>query len=150
MNFDRLDKLLQQKGISRRALANAMGINENKMSSAFKRRSGLSADDVLKIADFLGVSPYYLEGWNNDPSRDDRSGVIRDFAGLNQEGIDRLDAYDEHAQKKLRKRLTVAFDRLSWTGQQIATERVEELAEIPRYTKEHEYDHEFIPEGDEP
>lgn len=60
MDFDTLDRLLKERGISRRKLALAVGINEHTMASSFKRRSGLSAEDVCKIADYLQVEPWDL------------------------------------------------------------------------------------------
>ena len=60
MNFDTLDRILKEHHISRRKLALAVGIKEGAMSTAFKRRSGLSAEATLKIANYLKVDPYEL------------------------------------------------------------------------------------------
>lgn len=135
MDFEILDQLLKRRGISRRKLALAVGINENKMSSAFKRLSGLSSEDVLKIAEYLGVSPYYLEGLTKDPSS---FGLSPDESyqamGEDLEVLTRLADYDKSIQQQNRQRLNAAFDKLSLTGQHEAVKRVEELTEIPRYT----------------
>ena len=69
MDFDRLDKILRERHISRRKLALAVGIGEGTMSTAFMRRSGLSSADVLKIAEYLGVSPYWLDGRDSEPGK---------------------------------------------------------------------------------
>lgn len=70
MEFDRLDAILNERGISRRALALAVGINEHTMATAFKRGAGLSARDVFKIAEYLNVKASYLMGYDdyNDPA----------------------------------------------------------------------------------
>ena len=68
MDFDRLDAILKARGISRRKLALAVGINEYTMATAFRRKSGLSSDEVRRIAEYLGEDYYYLEGWNADKS----------------------------------------------------------------------------------
>ena len=79
MNFERLDSLLKERKISRRKLALAIGMNENKMSSAFKRKSGLNANDTLQIANYLGVSPYYLEGWTMKQNKTDTGVQVASF-----------------------------------------------------------------------
>ena len=136
MDFDVLDRLLKDRGISRRKLALAVGINENKMSSAFKRRSGLSSEDVLKIAEYLGVSPYYLEGWT-DGENDMRLSFDQEINIMAQdmEAFRRLDNYEAQTKKAQRKKdMLSAFDRLNSLGQLTAVQRVEELTEISRYT----------------
>lgn len=70
MEFDRLDAILNERGISRRALALAVGINAHTMATAFKRGAGLSAKEVFKIAEYLNVKASYLMGYDdyNDPA----------------------------------------------------------------------------------
>ena len=133
MDFDRLDRILKSRGLSRRKLAIAVGILPGTMSTAFSRKSGLSSEDVLKIAEYLGVSPYYLEGWAED---EHASNISQEQAvhlmGEDLETLNRLAAYDDQQQN--RQRLDTAFDKLNQTGQHEAVKRVEELTEIPRYT----------------
>ena len=62
MDFDRLDKLLKERKLSRRRLALECDILPGTMSTAFCRRSGLSAKNFLRIARFLNVDPDYLLG----------------------------------------------------------------------------------------
>ena len=73
MDFDRLDSILKERGISRRALALAVGINENTIATAFKRRSGLSSENLLKIARYLNVNPYALVDLGEKPERNEGS-----------------------------------------------------------------------------
>lgn len=132
MDFDRLDRILKSRGLSRRKLAIAVGILPGTMSTAFSRKSGLSSEDVLKIAEYLDISPYYLEGWAEDERAEDIT-AEQSFRlmGEDLETITRLAAYDD----RQRQRLNAAFDKLNATGQHEAVKRVEELTEIPRYTR---------------
>ena len=128
MNFDKLDILLKERGISRRQLALAIGINVNTMGTAFKRRSGLSAEDVLRIAEYLGVSPYYLEGWASDP----QAGEIDNGSFTNvfedKQKHDRMSSYDSAMDYKARVgALLEAFDKLNTYGQFEAVRRVDEM-----------------------
>lgn len=164
MDFDRLDEILKSRGISRRKLAIAVGINENKMSSAFKRKSGLKQDDVIAIADYLHVSPFYLEGWSARIGEeeviyhDDAADYItvrnarilkgnREIGEITvspdsseEEALEeflmletQLEQYDPNIQRIVR-----AYERLNSSGQLEAVKRIEELTEIPRYTKSDE------------
>lgn len=55
--YDRIDAILAKKNMSRRQLAITAGISENTLSGAFRRRTkNFSMDNVLRIADVLGVS----------------------------------------------------------------------------------------------
>lgn len=124
MDFDRLDAILKKRGISRRKLALAIGLNENTMASAFKRRRGLSSDDVLKIAKFLNVNPFFLEGISDDQSNED-------FWDMVNYGIEEIDEVRFST-------LTAAYRNLNKEGQIEAVKRVVELTEVPRYTKQDE------------
>lgn len=160
MDFERLDRLLRERGISRRKLAQEVDINENTMGTAFKRKSGLGSDDVLRIAKYLEVSPYYLEGYDvtatplqklpgyliaevtKDGQRIGETRIIpSDMADeeIIEEVLD-----DEEIQIREFKRETLsptvarilnAMELLNKQGQFEAVKRVEELTEIPRYTK---------------
>ena len=127
MDFDRLDLILKERGISRRKLALAVGILPGTMSTAFMRRSGLSSADVLKIAEYLGVSPYYLEGQEGPEASDDGGAFERwDYGMTNVKG---------YKEEQRHKRILTAYDKLNGLGQAEAVKRVEELTEIPRYTR---------------
>lgn len=78
MDFDRLDAILKEKRISRRKLALAVGIKEGTMSTAFMRRSGLSPDMVKRIAEYLGVTYDYLQGWDLQYDENNVAYLFRD------------------------------------------------------------------------
>lgn len=153
MDYDRLDAILKERGISRRKLALELGINENKMSTAFKRHSGLTVNEVILIADYLSVDYYYLEGWNLEP---DESGNLRyvkegmviapgyhDPRQVTPEeknrSIRRFEEFVEFDETgKRRSEMNQDFNKLNKTGQVEAVKRVKELTEISRYTKQDE------------
>lgn len=121
MDFERLDAILKERGISRRKLALAVGIKEGTMSTAFMRRSGLSSGDLLRIARYLGVNPLYLEGLSDNLSMEDYEDHV-EFALENSDEV-RLEMI--HA----------AYEHLNTSGRIEAVKRVGELTEIPRYTQ---------------
>lgn len=66
MEYELIDTLLREKGMSRRKLAEAAGISENTLSAAFRRKSkNVSIEVVQKIADVLGVNWWELKGWQD-------------------------------------------------------------------------------------
>lgn len=136
MDFDRLDYVLKEKGMSRRKLALAVGINPGTMSTAFMRKSGLSADDTLKIADFLRVSPYYLEGKTNDPLY---TIVPIPFSSLDPDEQKRYlewsRSFEARHEAEKKTQLIQAFNQLNDDGQSEAVNRVEEMTHIPKYMK---------------
>ena len=122
MDFDRLNRLLKERGISRRKLALAVGIPESTMSPAFMRRSGLSSADVIKIANYLGVDPAYLEGFDFDAAMRG----LDEYVELAISAADRQ--FEEQVIESMRK--------LNTLGKTEAVKRVEELTEIPRYQRQ--------------
>lgn len=61
--YDKIDKLLEQKNLSRRRLAILADIPPTTLQSAFSRKTvNLSLDTIKKIADVLEVTPYDLMG----------------------------------------------------------------------------------------
>ena len=122
MDFDRLNRLLKERGISRRKLALAVGIPESTMSTAFMRRSGLSSADVIKIANYLGVDPAYLEGFDFDAAMRG----LDEYVELAISAADRQ--FEEQVIESMRK--------LNTLGKTEAVKRVEELTEIPRYQRQ--------------
>ena len=61
MNYERIDELLAEKGMSRRQLAIEAGISIDTMSSWFRRRTKrVPADCVKRIADVLNVHYWTL------------------------------------------------------------------------------------------
>ena len=56
----RLDSLLAEKGENRNIVCAALGLKQQTISGWYTRGSIPKADDALRIADYLGVSPWWL------------------------------------------------------------------------------------------
>lgn len=149
MDFDRLDAILKDRKISRRKLALAVGIPESTMSMAFMRRSGLSAEQTIRIANYLGIDYFYLAGL--DEIAELQAKAIREAEELQAAALEEARAFRknamrdwnaifEDAEKDISFGLLTAFDQLNDLGQIEAVKRVEELTEIPRYRKDTEED----------
>lgn len=113
-------------------------------------------DQLKEIADALGVSVAYLEGYESMEVRAIMEAVARKDAreferllGLKtgsikeeyldselREGESLLYVYSRNEEEYQRKAdILSALDQLNPTGQQEAVKRVEELTEIPKYQK---------------
>ena len=57
---DRIDTILQERGVSRRQLAIKAGIPPSSLQSALERGHNITLDMLQKIADALGVPVFLL------------------------------------------------------------------------------------------
>lgn len=62
---DRIDKLLKERGISRRKLAILAEVPPSSFQSAMERGGNMTTEMLQKIAHALGVSAGYLMGWES-------------------------------------------------------------------------------------
>ena len=153
---ERIDSIIQERGISRRLLAIGAGISPSTLQSAMQRNKDISLDLLVPIAQFLKLSVGYLKGEDEFiPFHYDGMGNVYDECGNNItdyfiEGFtgyeDRYTAIsknpefleikkhlqDEHGQIE---KLLKDYFSLNDEGKNKAVERVEELTEIPRYKK---------------
>lgn len=67
--FKRLDMLLKEKGMKYSELSQELGINKSTISMWKKGVITPKTETIFKIADYFGVSPAYLMGW--DTTEDD-------------------------------------------------------------------------------
>lgn len=149
MDFDRLDSILKERKISRRALAIAVGIPEYTIATAFRRKSGLRVDETMRIADYLGVDFFYLEGYDVVEvegqlfyTKADRKFLFphlpdntsRIFRQVYADLMNEYPAEFKKAEERLNN-LVSAFNSLNSTGQAEAVKRTEELAQIPGYRR---------------
>lgn len=65
---ERIDAILEERGMSRRKLADMSGIPPSSLQSAIERNTGLSLDMLLPISDALGVSVESLDGTEESQS----------------------------------------------------------------------------------
>ena len=117
---ERIDKLLKERGLSRRKLAQMAGIPPSSLQSAMERNKELSLDMLFPISDVLGVSMYFLHyGFEEEP--------------LSEEDLAYMKKSDEF--DIMLSSVMFMLEELNEKGRLIAVERVKELTEIPRYQK---------------
>ena len=115
---ERIDSILNERGMSRRKLAIQAGISTSTLQCALARNGNLSLDLLLPISDVLGVSVQYLSGADELPQMTP--------AEL-QEQWDSMTVDDK---------IRIYLDGLNESGKEKVLERLEELAELARYKKE--------------
>lgn len=105
--YNRIDDILAEKKLSRRKLAQQIGVAPSTFQSMMSRKRGMSFDVLMKIVTYLQVpaSDFY------------RDEILPEVT----------DVYKE--------RLDAAYSLLNDSGRQEAVKRVEELAEIPKYSR---------------
>lgn len=136
MDYDLIDSILKDMGISRRKLAMIADIPVSTLSAAFRRKSkDFSMENVQKIARVLNVEWWKLMGWEEIqkgvyglPASPEEAERISDLLFSNQ-------SKRVSKAKSLQSDLLNHFDGLNNDGQKEAVKRVGELAEIDRYKK---------------
>ena len=123
--YDRIDKVLEKKHISRRKLALLAGVPPTTLQSAFSRKTEkLSFDTIKKIADALGVPVADLAGWS---AFDDQYPHLADEVKL----LDLAKKIDENIFQ-----LNELFLQLNDSGKAKAIDALSDLVMIEKYTKE--------------
>lgn len=133
---DRVDSILQERGLSRRQLAIKAGIPPSSLQSAMERGHNITLDMLQKIASALGVSvavlldvkPARAVDPNKTPEDKEKRLGMREGALSNAPR-----AEDVEAQNKAD--MLEAMDKLNIPGQQEAVKRVQEMADIERYKR---------------
>lgn len=124
---ERIGHLAEEKGISLRKLSEKACIPYTTLYSIVRRNSDkISLKTLGKIADALDVSITNVLG-------DATTSMIFQSVEL----LDRLEKTvpDMFMGERLTARIEQAFSALNEAGQEVACERVEELAEIPKYQR---------------
>ena len=67
----RIEALRTQRNISRPALAVALGFSKNAIEKFETGRQSPTKEQAQKLADYFGVSIFYLKGESDDPTRQD-------------------------------------------------------------------------------
>lgn len=148
MDYDLIDKLLAEKHMSRRKLAELAGISVNTLSAAFRRKTkNISIDSVMRIADVLQVNWWELMGYEDygggvygveaSPDQD----IYKKVKGaLNRNLHDRInDSFGlQVIEGTLPDYLQIRelMDNLNPEGREEAVKRISELTELPRYKRQ--------------
>lgn len=130
---ERIKNERKKAGLTQQELADRLGVSFANISQYENNKRNPKHETVFKIADAIGVNPYYL-----------LYGVDREQ--MEQIGL-ALIKYDSVLKKEFNnaeereKSLMRSFRKLNPDGQQVAVERVEELTEIKKYRKDGEDPH---------
>lgn len=114
---ERIDALLRDRGMSRRKLAIQAGVPMSTLQCALARNGNLSLDILLPISDALGVSVQYLAGADEPPEM----------------SVDELQARWDNLS--VDDKIRIFLNELNESGKKKVLDRLEELAELPRYKK---------------
>lgn len=142
---ERIDGILKNRGISRRKLALSAGISPSSFQTAMARNTTISYDMLIPISNVLQVPVHELMGYSlKYDTPENRTIVEAGFKAAFSKGgaadvskwvsVPFEQVYAEQ-QAYLESRMKQAFSALNETGQKVACERVEELAEMPKYRR---------------
>ena len=122
---DRIKAARKDKGLTQKQLEELCGINAANIRKYESGRQNPKIETIKRIANALGVDVYELLG------AAERELFVEGEASALFRGVGKDYSFSEPEKK-----LVLSFNRLNQQGQQKAVERVEELAEIPKYKKE--------------
>lgn len=147
--YEKIDRIRNEHGISRRKLAQLAGIPPSTLQSMMERQRGLTVETISKIATVLEISPEELLNgtplgaiWGElaalETSEQIKKNGSAEYNPLEHENFSEIQIpMNAHPRlKRSWKRLISAFACLNLDGQEIAAERVEELAQIPKYQRQ--------------
>ena len=147
--YEKIDKIRNDRGISRRKLAQLAGIPPSTLQSMMERQRGLTVETISKIAAVLEISPEELLSdtplgavWGElaaiETSERMKANGSTAYNPLEHENFSEIQI-PMNADPRLKRswnRLISAFACLNLDGQEVAAERVEELAQIPKYQRQ--------------
>ena len=117
--YDRIEYLLQQKGMTKKALAVQAGIPYTTLMSEFQRGKGsMSPDYVNQIAKVLGVSLSDLMNWDNEETILSAGVKMLDYAKLSDPEV-----YS----------MLCEYYQLNEAGRKKITDYVKDISKIPDY-----------------
>lgn len=104
--YERFNKLLQEKGLTAYKVAKETGVSRSTLAAWKKKEYTPKLDKLQKLANYLGVSVYYLTGEVEgfDPARQQKIDFLRscgvdiDLSHYDDDSID--DLYVAHALKR--------------------------------------------------
>lgn len=114
---ERIDSILKERGMSRRKLAIQAGVPMGTLQCALARNGNLSLDLLLPISDVLGVSVQYLSGADELPQ-------------MTPEELQ-----EQWNMMSIDEKIRIFLDGLNENGKKKVLERLEELAELPKYKR---------------
>ena len=108
--YDRLEKLLKERGITPYRLAKDLGISQSSLSEWKKGNSIPKHDRLVKIAGYFDVPVHYLMGCETDDTLENgaNQALLEQLMALVKEKLDAPEWNDEQAKQNL-----ILFNSLS-------------------------------------
>ena len=139
MNYELIDELLKDMGMSRRQLAIKAGLSENTMSGLFRRRAkNPSINTCQSIADALGIPVEMLMKTTDEIINDlekKKTAAIQlpaiSSSTIIQDAIKR----QNYKPKISHSQVLTLFDSLNDSGKQKAVEILDILSRVPDFKK---------------
>lgn len=82
----RLKELRTEKNVSQYELANFLHVSQNAIYNWENKKREPNADMIKKIADYFGVTPAYIMGWEGSNISVDEMSHIKKYRALDQHG----------------------------------------------------------------
>lgn len=129
MNYELFERALTEKKISRRKLAELIGVNVNTFLSALGRKSDLDPDTVARIAKILEVDYTELslskESWE----------ILRTIEEVHERNKDDPGYWQSLTQSAPPEDVYHIFHSLNALGQEKVYEYIRDLANNPKYQR---------------
>lgn len=126
IDYDELDKLLANRGISRRQLAAMIGISPQTLAGSFRRKGRIKIYLVWKIADCLGIKAFQLLKKDSDGNCD-----YDDWERIHFGRTEYDVMVEDNTIRSIGEKLVL----LNEAGINQALKLVSLLTEVPRYQK---------------
>lgn len=128
---DRIRKIRQERGMSRRILAEKSGVAEITISQYENKKRRPKAEQLQMIAVALSVSVDTLLGLSAEEDAERTKKLLEEQKKFYEWLTENQDEVDDMPIEKAR--LLFHFDELNQKGQVEAIKRTEELTQIPKY-----------------
>lgn len=141
-NINLIKDARKQRGMTQSELAEKLGVNRATLSKYENGQIDPTASQLMKISEILGVPLYYLLGYSlRHDTPENRAIAEAGFkASFRAADVSKwvsvpIEQVYAEQQANLEKRMKQAYYALNEIGQTVACERVEELAEMPKYKR---------------
>ena len=141
--MNRIKEARKYIGMTQNELAEKLGVNRATLSKYENGQIDPTVSQLAKIAEILGFPPYYVMGYFPSYTTPENMAIAEtgfkatfgngEAANVPEWEEVPVEQVCADQQTYLDSRMKKAFSALNETGQTVACERVEELAEMPKY-----------------
>lgn len=131
----------KSSGLTQKSLADACGLSTGTIQQYELGKRIPTAENLHKISEILNCGYTFLKNGDINLYQFKDCSNHKDTSELEAakyvaEAMQKMDVLFNGVSYRKQKQLNAAFEKLNEDGQKVAVERVEELAEIPKYKKE--------------